>query len=114
MEKVNVMENTKIEEKKDLRPIGIYFIFQIAYGFIIGAVAGISKKPELLENYGISFIVPNTTLFFAMAIIYFKKIKEDIKRLTMKSRIFVILMSILTLSLVTVLYQYFLALLMYQ
>ncbi len=97
MEKVNEIKNTEIKTKKDFKPICIYFVFQIVFGAIIGLIAGVTKKPELLENYFISFIIPNALVILIIGIMYFKRVKTDIKRLTRKNIKFIILMSILTL-----------------
>ena len=94
-------KNIKVEEnektKKDFHPLWIYIVFQLiipfiimfAISFIIAIRTG--KPGDPLEITSIASIISLFGLSFTFLIMYFSKMKKEIKRLTKKQIIFTLI-----------------------
>lgn len=111
MENEKLEKVTSLKEKKDFHPIWIYlvaqFVFSILLSIIIGVFLGIKiaitkESPDVISESqdminSIVFIITNLLLFIVFAIMYFKKTKEDFKRLTKENVKLTIILSVISL-----------------
>ena len=105
------MDNVKIKNeedkkiKKDFHPLWIYLVFQlvvpiiliIIIGAIGSAITGNEGDSQQITN--VAAIISMYGLFFTFLIMYFSKIKTEIKRLTKKQIIFTLIVIIIDLVL---------------
>ena len=105
IESIDVSNNAKPnekKEKKDIRPIWIYIVITYILPIIIiilgHKITGtLSSATAQLYNV-LTFLVLGLIMFIIFAIMYFKRIKADIKRLTKNNIIFVVIIAIFGLS----------------
>ena len=109
MEDKKLEADTSVKEKKDFHPIWIYLVGQLVFSviisIIIGFIIGIKLKvsgqsfdafQESTDTINsIVFIITSLALFIVFAIMYFKKIKVDIKRISKENIKTIILFSII-------------------
>ena len=101
MNKSDPIKNTQLEEKKDSRPIWIYILFMMVIPAIVSIILTIfTKNPNLDPKIiNILSLAINYILFICFSFMYFKKFKDDIKRLSKKHFIIVLIVSILAVIL---------------
>ena len=115
MKKENNFVEEKVQEKKDFHPLWIYFTGTIVLPIIITIAITIfmiiiNPANGLEDIVNFSNII-SLTLSFIISVIflimYFKKIRKDIKRLTKKHIIFTIIVSIVAVILNEIICQIF-------
>jgi len=99
---IKIENDLKLERKKAFSIILIYLGFSIIIPVIIAIIGMILfGENEALVNQlnNTATIVLNFIMFFLFLAIYFKRIKTDIKRLTKKNLIFILIISVLAVAL---------------
>lgn len=100
MENVETKKDSNVEMKKDWRPIIIYILGQLLVPIVIGFIMGAVVGPENIDQNqlgGYATIGAFTVIFICFIIMYFKKLKEDVKKLTKKNILFIIISAIVIL-----------------
>ena len=95
------MENTV--SKKDFHPIWMYLVIFFGVQLLAGMILGVIYRGEVSQISDklltIITIVTYAVLFLVFVLIYFKRIKDDCKRLTKKNIIFILISAVVLIVL---------------
>ena len=97
------VNGSEVTTKKDFHPIWMYFVGQLGVGFIIGIILGIKGldlQNETVHAKANAFIIIFS--FLLLSIIFFckykNKVKEDAKKLSKRKVGFILLISVVLVS----------------
>lgn len=93
---MNLEKENKQNLKSDLLPIWIYFGITVGASFILGIIFAILKI-EL--DMTIIQLIPQSLIFIVLIFLYYKRIKEDMLKITKKNLIFTIIISFILILL---------------
>ena len=86
-----------MEEKKDFKPIIIYLVVNFILGVILGIVLAILKL-DINQYAAQSTLLLSVIIVVILIILYFKRIKDDTKKLNKKNFIDILIYGIICTS----------------
>ena len=95
-----------MEEKKDFKPIIIYLVVNFILGVILGIVLAILKL-DINQYAAQSTLLLSVIIVAILIILYFKRIKDDTKKLNKKNFIDILIYGIITIAISTLLSEVF-------
>lgn len=104
---MNILNNNTNKTKTDYLPIWIYISILVGVSFITGFLTVFLKLSE--ESLTFANIISEGLIFITFFIIYFKRLKRDFLKLTKKDILFIVILSIILISLnfgISTLFEY--------